>query len=106
MATEVLPGSSVKVFHDFRSETATIDLDYKMGGYKNLTVSGFTTGTGRWRILGTNDEDGSKSPQNFQELVASAVALISALDSYRWIRCEFILGDATTGEIAISGIRG
>ncbi len=102
----VLPTNSPKVFHDFRSEIATINIDYKMGGYKNITVSGKTTGTGRWTILGTNDEDGSKAPQNFQELVASAVTLISALDSYRWIRCAFVEGDAATGEIAISGIRG
>jgi hypothetical protein len=102
----VLPANSPKVFHNFRSETATINIDYKMGGYKNITVSGKTTGTGRWRILGTNDENGSKVPQNFQELVASAVTLISSLDSYRWIRAEYTLGNATTGEIAISGIRG
>ena len=102
----VLPGSSAKVFHEFRSEAATVNIDYKMGGYKNITVSALTTGTGRWRILGTNDEDGSKAPQNFQELVASAVVLISPLDSYRWIRCEFVEGDAATGEVGISGIRG
>jgi len=102
----VLPGNSVKAFNDFRSETATIDIDYKMGGYREITVSGKTTGTGRWQILVTNDEDGSKVPQNFKEEVASAVTVASAIPAYRWVRCSFTLGDATTGEIGISGIRG
>lgn len=102
----VLPTNSPKVFNDFRSEAATINIDYKMGGYRDITVSGKTTGTGRWTILGTNDENGSKVPQNFKELVASAVTIASALASYRWIRCAYVKGDSSTGEIAISGIRG
>lgn len=102
----VLPLNSPKTFHDFRSEAATINIDYKMGGYREITVTGKTTGTGTWQILVTNDEDGSKVPQNFKEVVAAAITIASAIASYRWVRCAYTKGDSATGEIAISGIRG
>lgn len=102
---QVLPKDSRKAFHDFRSEAATINLDYKMGGFQTITVSAKTTGTGRWEVLGTNDEDGSGNPQNFLSLVASAVTLISKIDPYRWVRLAYTKGDSSTGEVGVMAVR-